>query len=145
MYFCSNRESEYFNIYSIPLPDSESLHAFFTGSDALEPDLQTDLSSEYNDKCPYIFQDIMVFTSDREGGYGGFDLYYSLIQNGRWSDPLNFGQKINTEYNEYRPILFPFLGIDQTLMIFSSDRPGGFGGFDLYMVKADSHIQVPGK
>lgn len=40
-----------------------------------EPVLNTVLSSDYNDKCPYIYEDIMVFASDREAGYGGFDLY----------------------------------------------------------------------
>lgn len=140
LYFCSNRESEHFNIYSIALPGSENLHAFFTGTDPMEADLNTALSSDHNDKCPYIFQDIMVFTSDREGGYGGFDLYYSQYQNGAWTDPVNFGPKINTEYDEYRPIFFSFLDMQMDLMIFSSDRTGGLGGFDLYMVKADGYI-----
>ena len=98
------------------------------------------LSSDFNDKCPFIFEDIMVFTSDREGGYGGFDLYYSLRVGGAWTAPVNFGPRINTEYDEYRPILFHFMAIQTNLMIFSSNRPGGQGGFDLYMVKADSYI-----
>ncbi len=140
MFFCSNRDHEHFNIYSIPLPGADSLHDFFKGGDVVEPDLNAILSSDYNDKCPYLYQDVMVFTSDREGGQGGFDLYYSLYENGAWTTPVNFGPEINTEYDEYRPIIFSFFEF-QNLMIFSSDRPGGLGGFDLYMVKADSYIQ----
>jgi len=34
---------------------------------------------------------LMVFASDRAGGFGGFDLYYSRLQNGKWSAPVNFG------------------------------------------------------
>jgi hypothetical protein len=141
LYFCSNRDHEQFNIYSIELPESGQLHEFLTGSEIVEPTLNTTLSSNYNDKCPYIFQDMMVFASDREGGQGGYDLYYSIYQIGNWTDPVNFGPEINTEYDEYRPILFNFIDIQTDLMIFSSDRPGGLGGFDLYMVKAHPHMQ----
>lgn len=140
MYFCSNRDNELFDIYSIQLPEADSLHAFFQDTVAMDPDLNVILSSDYNDKCPFIYRDIIVFTSDREGGYGGFDLYYSQLVGGTWTAPVNFGPKINTEYDEYRPILFPFIDIAQNLMIFSSNRPEGLGGFDLYMVKADSYI-----
>ena len=81
----------------------------------------------------------MVFTSDREGGYGGFDLYYSLFTNGQWTTPVNFGEKINSANDEYRPITFSFNNID--MMIFSSNRPGGKGGFDLYGVKIGDLIE----
>ena len=141
LFFCSNRENELFNIYSIQLPGEDDLHGFITGNEPVENVLNAVLSSDYNDKCPYIYEDIMVFTSDRDGGQGGFDLYYSLLEDGAWSAPVNFGPKINTEYDEYRPIFFSFFGYDfQNLMIFSSDRPGGQGGFDLYMVKTDGLI-----
>jgi len=140
LFFCSNRENEVFNIYSSPLPEADSLHQFFTSTETVDPDLNAILSSNYDDKCPFINKDILVFTSNREGGQGGFDLYYSLLEDGSWSDPVNFGPEINTEYDEYRPIVFSFSDFN-TLMIFSSDRPGGQGGFDLYMVQADGHIQ----
>jgi len=142
LFFCSNRENDHFDIYSIQLPETEELHGFITGNESGESELNTVLSSNFDDKCPYIYEDIMVFASDREGGQGGFDLYYSLLENGAWSPPVNFGPKINTEYDEYRPIFFSFFDYEfQNLMIFSSDRPGGLGGFDLYMVKADGYIQ----
>ena len=77
----------------------------------------------------------MVFVSNKPGGYGGFDLYYSILENGEWTSPENFGADINTEFDEYRPILFDE-GVDYTrhMMIFSSNRPEGMGGFDLYFV-----------
>jgi hypothetical protein len=76
----------------------------------------------------------IVFTSNRPGGYGGFDLYYSVYSNGQWGKPVNFGNKINTAYDEYRPIATSIDGFDNNFMIFSSNRPGGKGGFDLYYV-----------
>jgi len=142
LYFCSNRENDNFSIYSIGLPEAAELHNFITNNEPGDPVLNPVLSSDYNDKCPYIYEDIMVFASDREGGYGGFDLYYSLLNNGNWSAPVNFGPEINSGYDEYRPIYFSFLAINyQNLMIFSSDRPGGQGGFDLYMVKTERLVQ----
>lgn len=140
LFFCSNREDEVFDIYSTPLPAADSLHSFFTSTETVNPELNAILSSNYDDKCPFIDNDIMVFTSNREGGQGGFDLYYALLENGTWSAPVNFGPEINTAYDEYRPIVFSFDSF-RSLMIFSSDRPGGQGGFDLYMVKADGYIQ----
>lgn len=77
----------------------------------------------------------LVFTSDKPGGYGGYDLYYSVFRNNAWSQPVNFGDKINTAYDEYRPILVNSgLTTTETMMIFSSNRPGGKGVFDLYFV-----------
>ena len=54
-----------------------------------------------------------------------------------WSDPINFGEKINTEYDEFRPIVRPQWDFSNDLMLFSSNRPGGKGGFDLYYVGID--------
>jgi hypothetical protein len=94
------------------------------------------LSSGANDKCPFICGNMIVFTSDREGGYGGFDLYYSVYNGGEWSAPVNFGSDINTEFDEYRPVVVSTKkeGFLNDLMIFSSNRPGGYGLFDLYYV-----------
>ncbi len=95
------------------------------------------LNSAADDICPFIHRRIMVFASNRDGGQGGYDLYYSLFSNGTWSVPKNFGPAINTSSNEYRPVL----GSDETFtnyfLMFSSDRPGGKGGFDLYFTGTD--------
>ncbi len=105
------------------------------------------LSTGSDDKCPYIRGDIMVFSSDRAGGFGGFDLWYSKYVTNQWSAPVNFGDKINTEYDEYRPVIAE---MDQEyflnnflndLMIFSSNRPGGKGGFDLYYVGVSKSLK----
>ena len=100
----------------------------------------TVLSSQNDDKCPFILGNMLVFTSDRPGGYGGFDLYYSLYSNGLWSSPVNFGSKINSTYDEYRPIVKIVNGFKNNFMIFSSNRPGGLGGYDLYYVGIENII-----
>jgi outer membrane protein OmpA-like peptidoglycan-associated protein len=67
------------------------------------------------------------FTSDREGGYGGMDLYVSHFTGGKWSTPLNLGPTVNTPGNE----VFPFSYDDGTLY-FASDGWGGLGGLDIF-------------
>jgi hypothetical protein len=93
------------------------------------------ISSSSDDKCPFVYNNTLIFTSNREGGYGGFDLYYCKFENNAWGEPINFGPKINSEYDEYRPILInEEVSNIETMMVFSSNRKGGKGGFDLYFV-----------
>jgi outer membrane protein OmpA-like peptidoglycan-associated protein/tetratricopeptide (TPR) repeat protein len=69
----------------------------------------------------------LIFSSNMKGGLGQSDLYVSRFVDGKWTDPENLGDKVNTFGNE----LFPFLANDSTLF-FSSDGHLGFGGLDLY-------------
>jgi hypothetical protein len=131
--FCSNRENDSFDIYSLDINSDIPLHDYLTSTKSVQIRKELILSSTSNDKCPSVSGNLIVFTSDRDGGYGGYDLYYSQFTNNQWSTPVNFGDKINSSNNEYRPITFTFNGIN--LMIFSSNRSGGKGGFDLYCVK----------
>ena len=137
MYFCSDREASVFNIYSAYY-NGEIVKDKLLKGDVQSIQKETALSSKYDDKCPFILDDVMVFTSNRAGGAGGYDLYYSFFENGSWTSPQPFGNNINTQYDEYRPIIFYMLGYH--LMIFSSNRSGGKGGYDLYIVKIDDFI-----
>ncbi len=140
MFFCSNRDGDNFNIYEVEIDNpNKTLIPILTQNNNNDVILSTKLSSDYDDKCPFIYDNTLVFTSNRPGGFGGYDLYYCKLENGIWSDPVNFGAEINTEFDEYRPILFEE-GIDYTkhAMVFSSNRTGGKGGFDLYMVGVDN-------
>jgi len=131
--FCSNRENDLFDIYSVDLDAEILLHDNLMNENSVQISKETVLSSASNDKCPSIMDNLIVFASDKEGGYGGYDLYYSQFKNNQWSNPINFGEKINSVNDEYRPITFSFASFN--LLIFSSNRPGGQGGFDLYCVK----------
>lgn len=137
VFFCSDRDGD-FDIYSADINEKISLLAALHDTTTRAVVKNTVLSSDGDDKCPFIIGNRMVFTSNRAGGYGGFDLYYSIFVNGSWSAPENFGPEINTEYDEYRPVFKVFqYYFKNDLMIFSSNRPGGLGGFDLYYVGID--------
>jgi len=66
----------------------------------------------------------------RTDGYGGFDIYVSQRAsiNDDWGPAQNLGPTVNTPYDEGSPGLSP----DGHVMYFASDRPGGFGGNDIY-------------
>ncbi|HZK61244.1 MAG TPA: hypothetical protein VFC41_04155 [Anaerovoracaceae bacterium] len=131
VYFTSDRDGTY-DIYRAVSEENKLIDQ----SSGLTVSKVGQLSSSADDKCPYINGNMMVFTSDREGGFGGFDLWYSLNNGQGWSVPVNFGENINSEYDEYRPIIVSTYreGFLNDMMIFSSNRPGGKGLFDLYYV-----------
>lgn len=72
----------------------------------------------------------LYFTSDREGGYGGYDLYVvNYVKRGRtWSDPINLGTTINTEKDE----MFPYYNSHDNSLYFSSNGHIGMGGLDIF-------------
>jgi Tol biopolymer transport system component len=59
------------------------------------------------------------------------DLYESQLTFEGWSTPVKLNKPINTSYNETHASLSP----DGQVLYFASDRPGGFGGSDIYMVR----------
>lgn len=71
----------------------------------------------------------LYFVSDRKGGEGGLDIWYSIRQNGQWQTPVNAGKTINTPGDE----VSPFVVGDQ--LFFSSDWHEGFGGLDIFSSK----------
>lgn len=73
----------------------------------------------------------LYFASNREGGYGGTDIYAAQMDSrGRFSRVRNLGPEINTAGNE----MFPYVAED-TKLYFASDTHPGFGGLDLFVVK----------
>ena len=77
-----------------------------------------------------------MFQSDRPDGNGGTDIWAIVRKNTNddleWSKPVNLGPVINTQYNEVAA-KYLFNGPSQKgNLFFSSGRPGGFGGPDIY-------------
>jgi len=130
VYFSSDADGN-FDIYVKTRPSDTPIDTWLNGS--YSPSVKVDsVNSTSEDKCPLIYKDLMLFSSNRPGGMGGYDLYYSLFRNGKWNSPVNLGPRVNTSADEFRPRLWIHPEFSNDLLIFSSNRPGGKGGFDLY-------------
>lgn len=72
----------------------------------------------------------LFFTSKGHNSMGGYDMFKTTLEKGKWSTPVNLGYPINSIYNDK---CFS-LSIDAKKGYFSSDRKGGLGEFDVYQV-----------
>lgn len=80
----------------------------------------------------------LLFAADLPGRQGGLDLYVSFLgPGGQWSAPLHLGPTINSAQADDAP----FLAADGRTLYFSSRRPGGQGGSDLWMSRSDGSWQ----
>ncbi len=86
-------------------------------------------NSEYDIGQPSISSDgrFLFFASDMPGGHGRSDIYYCELINGEWGSPVNIGPEINSPSLEN----YPFIHSSGRLY-FTSNRPGGPGGMDVY-------------
>ena len=92
-------------------------------------ELRTPMITRLGDKDLHVFgTDVILFSSKRKGGYGGYDLYIAERKDGQWQNAQNLGPTINGPYDERAP----FLAKSGTQLFFSTDRTGSMGGFDIY-------------
>lgn len=88
-------------------------------------------------------EDIAVFTRNfelpgfgsKKGGNPNFGLYFSEKKGNNWSTPVEFEYN-NHEYHTSHPALSPM----GDLLYFTSDMPGGFGAYDLYVCRNQNGI-----
>ncbi|MCJ7448527.1 MAG: hypothetical protein MUO72_12635 [Bacteroidales bacterium] len=92
--------------------------------------LNKNINTKYWESHGFISEDgkSMIFASDRPGGFGGLDLYFSNKVKGDWGPAVNLGLEINTPFNEDRP----FLINNGKTLFFSSQGHQNMGGYDLF-------------
>lgn len=74
----------------------------------------------------------LYFTAcNRVDGKGGCDIYYSALTSRGWTQGMNIGSPVNTKYWESQPSL----SSDGQRLYFTSNRPGGYGGMDIWLSK----------
>jgi Tol biopolymer transport system component len=92
----------------------------------------------FEEFCPMltISERYLYFVSNRPGGCGGSDIYVARRLDKKslteWGEPENLGCQVNSPQNDITPSLFEDEdGTDY--LFFSSNRPGGMGGMDIYV------------
>ena len=94
--------------------------------------LESSINSKFweTDASLDTYGNIIFFTSDRDGGYGGKDIWMmKRLPNGQWAEAQNLGENINTIYDEDGPYLHP----DGKTLYFSSQGHQTMGGHDFLM------------
>ena len=96
-------------------------------------------NDKYSTGHPFLSKDgkKLYYISDMPGGYGQTDIYEVSVNNGHYGAPKNLGPTVNSKYREYTPY------VDGDILYFSSNKPDGQGGYDIYMTKLDGSIEEP--
>jgi hypothetical protein len=114
------------------LSSGDLYQTYWNGKNWGEPAiLGPEVNSPYKElsACTNNDNSIIIFTSDRPGGFGGKDLYKVVkLPNGKWSMPQNLGNKINTKYDEDAPFISP----NGQFLYFSSNGYNTMGGYDIF-------------
>ncbi|HUW93281.1 MAG TPA: hypothetical protein VMV74_08960 [Bacteroidales bacterium] len=100
--------------------------------------LKKDINTKYWESHGYISDDgsTLIFASDRPGGFGGLDLYFSRLDAaGEWGTPVNAGPELNTQLNDDRP----FLVENGKKLFFTSQGHYNMGGYDIFMSELQSN------
>jgi hypothetical protein len=90
--------------------------------------------SEYEDYFPIVTSNGNLYFNSQRGGRGTNEIYLSKYLNGKYIKPQKLSAPINTHYREFDA----YVTKDETTMIFSSDKPGGYGRSDLYISQKKS-------
>lgn len=85
-------------------------------------------SSVYN-ACVSPDGNTLYFSSNKDGGYGGYDIYVcERLSDGSWSKAVNLGPNVNTAYDD----VSPFIANDGVTLYFSSEGHNTMGGYDVF-------------
>lgn len=126
-YFISNRPVTGTSTSSLDIWVMEKTAAGWS-----EPkNLGTPINSPGSEWYPTISANgTMYFGSDRQGGKGRTDVYRARLVDGKYTEAENLGDAINTQFNEFEPLIAP----DESFLIFmAGGRTDARGGFDLYI------------
>jgi hypothetical protein len=100
------------------------------------------VNSTWVNRDPTISADglLLVFSSDRDGGYGRQDLWMTrrTTTDGPWSEPVNLGPTINGDRSEYQPEI----SADGRTLLFCARRDDGQGHFDIWQAPVDPVVDL---
>ncbi|MCW7491537.1 OmpA family protein [Leptospira sp. 2 VSF19] len=95
--------------------------------------LPSPINTEEIEENPHLLGDTLLFTRYPFGKPNLAKVYFSQYKEGKWSPPKPLPSPIN---DNYATIAAAF-NDDGSILFFSSNRPGGYGGFDLYMARME--------
>jgi len=104
--------------------------------------LGPEINTPYDEGGIYITPDgkTLFFCSQGHNSMGGYDIFKSTNVNGKWSKAVNLGYPINSVNNETSFCL----SVDGKTGYISSNRPGGLGERDIYLVNLSGYDALTG-
>lgn len=102
------------------------------------------VNSSANDSPVWVSGDgnILVFKSDRAGGYGGQDLYFTTKSGTTWTTPQNLGPALNSSGDEMGASFHCNNNNLGGVIFIGSNRAGGYGGYDLWTATEENYAAV---
>jgi len=91
--------------------------------------LGEDINSDSHDYYPMMTNSGAIYFSSQREGPGTNNIYRSEFIDGKYAKAVKLSDAINTEHREFDPYISP----DESILIFTSNRPEGFGSGDLYI------------
>lgn len=124
LFVASDEQFQTYNLKYSSKPPKRRSYSSLVNLDGINGRNSDELSATITNDGSFI-----IFSSNRDGGFGGFDLWMSKkLPNNIWGIPINMGPKINTKFDEN----FPTFKDTQDKITFASNGHRGMGGFDLF-------------
>ncbi|MDQ1296827.1 MAG: Tetratricopeptide repeat protein, partial [Bacteroidota bacterium] len=128
LYFTSNRKG---SLGGLDIYVSEKDTA---GNWGPPSNLGPDINTPYNEETPFLSKDdkTLYFSSKGHFNMGGYDIFYStILNNGKWSVPLNVGYPVNSTDDDifFKPVNQGYIGY------FAKYTPDGYGDQDIYRIE----------
>lgn len=124
LYFASDMPGSLgsFDIYSIEI-NAESFRKPIN--------LGTTINTKHKEQFPFISEDgKLYYSSNGKLGFGSLDVFVSELKDGKFSEAVNVGFPVNSSYDDFAYTINPATNEGY----FSSNRPGGKGGDDIYQI-----------
>ncbi len=98
------------------------------------------VNTKFDEDAPFVTDDgkTLYFSSTGHEGFGNYDIYKSTFVNGKWTEPENLGQPINSPAQD----IFMIQDTKASVGYFSSSRSGGFGDMDIYKVNYFANLNT---
>ncbi|MDR1415830.1 MAG: OmpA family protein [Prevotellaceae bacterium] len=127
LYFVSNRDNEITGNHQIYYSNRDVDGAWTPAKPIGAP-----ITSGYDERTVFMHANgkTLYFSSNGHNTMGGYDIFRSDFEKGRWTTPVNMGYPINTPEDD----LFFMLSASERYAYFSSFRKGGVGLHDLYRI-----------
>lgn len=126
LYFVSNRDN------GIGDRDIYYCEMAVNGDWGLPKNIGSEINTKYGEEAVFMHPDgvTMYFSSKGHNSMGGYDIFKSTLENGKWQKPVNLGYPINGPDDD---VFFVVSGSGNRAY-FAATKTGGYGDYDLYKI-----------